>query len=195
MLGSMDGWWGRLRLLGSRITMMKKNERRLLGWRRRWRRNLCLWFRSVERALGSWVISETRGFPAAHMPARKLLAWCPPRPSMLLLSNQCWQSMDHRQRETHGKKGGELSGSSSTQWIHRAKTCWFILFKGKPHHTLTHTHLIDHIQTHLRTLSLKLYSNHVPSPPFHFSALSPRPYFSAFSHIHAEVRGADEKQR
>lgn len=37
-----------------------------------------------------------------------------PGTSRLLLSKQCWQRMDHSQRETPRKKKGELSESSST---------------------------------------------------------------------------------
>lgn len=132
----MDGWWGSLGLLGNRITMifLFLNEGKLLGW---WRRILCLWFHSVECTLGSWLMFDAWGFHALHMPASKQLAWCPPRPSMLLLSSHCWQSMDHRWRETPRKKGGrKRCQSSSKQWIYRAKTCWFnYLWR----HTTIHT--------------------------------------------------------
>ncbi len=74
------------------------------GW---WGRILCLWFHSVERTFGSWVIFKTWEFPAAHMPASRQLARCPPRPSMLLLSNQYWKKHGPQtERETPRKKKG-----------------------------------------------------------------------------------------
>lgn len=76
--------------------------------RRRWGGILCLWFHSVECTLGSWVIFETCEFPAAHMPVSEQLACCPRRPSMLLLSNQCWESKDHRRRQDTQEERGSI---------------------------------------------------------------------------------------
>lgn len=78
----------------------------------------------------------------------------------------------------------------SNQRIYRLEACWF---KNLERQTIIHTHLIEpHSKTSTHTFTKTIAP---PSISFFSLFLGPTPYSSGFSHIHAEVSGADEKQR
>lgn len=110
----------------------------------------------------------------------KQLAWCPPKPSTLLLSSHSSQSMGHRWGETPRKKTGR-------------RRCQTAIGRELPWYSPVELMMALNRSTFTHTCAHFRFAFAIGLPPISFSSLNS--YSSATSHIHAEVRGTDEKQR
>lgn len=89
-------------------------------------------------------LSLRNGFPAAHMPASKQLAWCPPRHSMLLLTEHGPQmerdTQEERESSVHGKSTEQnLLIQRSLKADHNIHTPLIEPRSNTPVHTFTET--------------------------------------------------------